>query len=237
LLLLTSLLLFPVLTAQGKTAGEYLRDGLHSPNAITNHLLWESVRDAEVAPDSKSADQNSSKGLISLRSLLIPGWGQLSSGNKLKGYVFLGVEAALITAIFTNRAYSRWMEDDYKAFAVQHAGISQGNGHLWYVDMGNWMNNADYNEQRLRDRQFEAVYNSPGEEWQWDSDDNRKDFKSMRIASDRAEQNALLLTGAVILNHLLSAVDATRLKDKTPSISLIPDANGGVSVGLKFSVF
>lgn len=211
----------------------YLSESINSPNAINNRLHWESVRTAEVVSEDKSIDLKESKGLTSLRSLLIPGWGQIRAGRKLKGYIFLGAEAALITAIFTNRAYSRWMEDDYKAFAMQHAGISQDNGHLWYVDIGNWMNNADYNEQRLRDRQFEAIYNSPGEEWQWDSDDSRREFKSMRIASDRAEQNALLLTGAVILNHLLSAVDAGRTKTKTQSISLNTDTNGSVSIGLK----
>jgi len=210
---------------------------LYSPSAIINQLRWESANEANKTTGSKSENSNSGKGLTSLKSLLIPGWGQISSGNKLKGYAFLGAEVALITAVFTYRAYSGWLEDDYKAFAMQHAGISQDNEHLWYVDIGNWMNNASYNEQRLRDRQFDALYTRSGEEWQWDTDGNRREFKSMRIASDRAEQNALLMTGAIILNHLLSAVDASGEKKEKQTFSLMPYSNGGVSVGMKFQIF
>jgi len=206
---------------------------LCSPSAIKYQLRWESARAANSSTGSKSENQNSGKGITSLKSLLIPGWGQISNGNKLKGYAFLGAEVALITAIFTYRAYSGWLEDDYKAFAMQHAAISQDNGHLWYVDIGNWMDNTSYNEQRLRDRQFDALYTRPAEEWHWDTDGNRREFKSMRIASDRMEQNALLMTGAIILNHLLSAVDASGKTKEKQSFSLMPYSNGGVSIGMK----
>ncbi len=205
------------------------------PGASSLQLRWESALNA--ASDIGNGDvgnRKSGKGIASLRSLLIPGWGQIKSGKKLKGYSFLAAEVTLITLLVTFKNYSGWLEDDYRAFARQHAGISGDKDHQFYVDMGNWQDHVSYNEQRIRDRQFDIMYTDSDEEWNWDSKDNRLHFKSLRIDADRADHNALLVTGALLLNHLLSAVDAARSLDKDKVLVVYAHPGGGISVGVRF---
>lgn len=220
----------PELFAQNGTSD---KSSLTQP--LSHQLRWESARAAVMdiaSPDA--SEQNSGKGIASLRSLLIPGWGQLKSGNKLKGYSFLAAEVTLITLLITFKSYSGWLEDDYRAFARQHAGISGGKDQQFYVDMGNWKDHIAYNEQRIRYRQFDIMYTAPDEEWSWDSEENRLYFKSLRINADRAGHKALLVSGALLLNHLLSAVDAARGSNKTKALSISPNLRGGITVNLNF---
>ena len=44
--------------------------------------------------------------------------------------------------------------------------------------------------------------------WEWDSESSRKRFRSLRLSSKRAFQRATFAGGAILLNHLVSAIDA-----------------------------
>lgn len=166
------------------------------------------------------------------RSLLLPGWGQISQGSITKGYIFLGVELSLIAAYIGLRTQSNWLEEDYKAFAEQHAGVNGSHEHEYYVDIGNWNETLEFNEQRIRDRQFNALYRRSQDTWSWDSEENRRHFKSLRIDSDQADQTAMLMIGGLFLNHLLSAVDASSLTDRSTRLSLQPQHTQGIKINL-----
>ncbi|MDP8228303.1 MAG: hypothetical protein P9M15_02485 [Candidatus Electryoneaceae bacterium] len=176
------------------------------------------------------------------KSLVLPGWGQISSGNKLKGYIFLGAETALIAGAIGYQMYGNWLEDDYTDFAGHHAGFVGDRSHQFYVDIGNWLDRQSYNEQRIRDRNFDALYNNPADDWQWDSDENRRHFKAMRISSDRSKQLVIFMVGGIIINHLASAIDAARGTGSTGSsddqrtVSILPTEDGrGLQIRLLFN--
>lgn len=168
------------------------------------------------------------------QSLLVPGLGQLAAGRRTTGYAFLTVEAGLIGSLVGLRTYAGRMEDDYRAFAVQHAGVSPDHNHQYYVDIGNWLDARSYNDERLRDRSFDALYLNPGDAWRWDEGGSRARFKSMRIASDRARNRALMVVGGLVLNHLFAAIEAARGAAASPSLGMAPLPEGGATVMLTF---
>jgi len=203
--------------------------------SVRSRLNWEHARtasDAGSAVERKSTPQRKQP---FFKSLLLPGWGQLSEGNRFKAYAFFAVEATLITSLTAFQIYKGWLEDDYRAFARQHAGISGDKDHQYYVDIGNWLNNDDFNQQRLRNRQFDQLYTDFSDSWCWDSDENRLHFKSVRIDADRAGQKSLIVVGALILNHLFSAVDASgKSNSNSGKVTLESHQDGGISVGLNY---
>ena len=174
------------------------------------------------------------KGRAFLRSILIPGWGQLAEGKKSLGYAFLTTEVLLISGVIGFNMYSSWLEDDYRTYAAQHAGVTGNPGHQFYVEIGNWMDRRSFNERRLQFRQYDELYSESSMDWSWDSDAARRYFRNMRIDSDQVRQNSMLLIGGLILNHFVAAIEAGRgIKDNTTQVSV--DVGKGDKVEMRLS--
>ncbi|MBC8204504.1 hypothetical protein ISS30_00365 [bacterium] len=155
-----------------------------------------------------------------LLSVLIPGAGQYYNGDKKKAAVFFGIELTLWGAVYGINAYSGWIEDDYKAFALQNAGIDlSGKDHQYFVDIGNYMNREQFNDQQLIERDYDSMYLDSAYNWQWDSDSDRQRFKDLRIRSDSIKNTVFFVSGAIVLNHLISGIEAAKSADKKNKIS------------------
>jgi len=207
---------------------------LCSSLGINARIGWESVQSAISVDVSTESRSRSEKGQPFFKSLLIPGWGQLTQGKRLKAYTFFAVEASLIASLIAFNKYQGWLEDDYRTFAQQHAGVNGDRDHNYYVDIGNWQDQEAYNEKRLRDRQFDLMYTNANDSWNWDSEASRLNFRSMRISADRASQKSLIVVGVMILNHLFSAVDASGKTGKKKSVEVSSSPLGGIKVGMYF---
>ena len=65
---------------------------------------------------------------------------------------------------------------------------------------------------RRRDRDVDAIYSEDAINfWRWDSHDNRLDYDARRIHTRELEQNDVYYIGAIVLNHLVSAINALRV--------------------------
>lgn len=148
-----------------------------------------------------------------LYSLLVPGLGEWYADGFESGRYFLGAEAGLWITYASFETYGTWLQRDARSFAVLHSGATaSGKNDQFYVDVSNYMNVYEYNDQKLRDRQPEKVYDpNNGYFWQWDSDANRSQFRSYRISSDRVLTNSRFVIGAIIVNHIVSALNAARI--------------------------
>jgi hypothetical protein len=147
-----------------------------------------------------------------LQSLVIPGWGQRYAhrGTTIGTINFL-TDVALWSAVLGYGAYGKWRRDTYIAFATTHADVnSQDKDHQYYVDIGNYQNLDQYNEQQRRDRDFDQLYLSSEDWWEWDSTPNRLEFKRLRIQSDNALNRRYYVLGAVFINHVYSAIHASK---------------------------
>jgi hypothetical protein len=163
--------------------------------------------------DSQSFPHKKTAAVAALYSLLLPGMGELYADGFESGRYFLGAEAGLWITYASFETYGTWLQSDARSFAVAHSGAtSGGKNDQFYVDLSNYMNVYEYNDQKLRDRQPEKVYDpNNGYFWQWDSDANRQQFHTSRISSDRVFNNSRFVIGAIIVNHIVSALNAARL--------------------------
>jgi len=155
------------------------------------------------------------KPLISpvVKSLVFPGWGEYSLGNQIRGRIFVLSETTLFLAILGSHFISKRQETEYRAYAAEHAGISPvGKDRQFWVDVGNYSSLLAFNEEHLRWRDFNALYEDNDTwTWSWDSNDNRERFENMRIASDSWMLRSSFFIGGVVLNHIVSAIDALYL--------------------------
>ena len=179
-----------------------------------------------------------------LQSFVIPGWGQKSVGEGTTiGTINFATDVALWGAVVGFNAYGNWKRDAYKSFAAAHAGVdNRDKDHQYYVDIGNYQNLDQFNEQRRRDRAFDELYLSPADWWEWDSITNRLHFRSLRIQSDAALNDRYYVLGAIFLNHLFSAIHASREASKaahtgsgsarsSPRVELTPELRLGGAGG------
>ena len=148
-----------------------------------------------------------------VKSLVFPGWGEYSLDNQIRGRIFVLSETVLLLAILGSYSVAHRQETEYKAYAAEHAGIDPiGKDRQFWVDIGNYSSLFSFNEEHLRWRDFNALYEDNDTwAWAWDSSNNRERFENTRIASDSWRLRGSFLIGGVVLNHIVSAIDALYL--------------------------
>lgn len=162
-----------------------------------------------------------------LKSSLIPGWGEAVLENNKRARLFSSIELSLWTACLATYTASFHQMLQYQSFAVEHAGVDADNkDHKYWVDIGNYIDIDQHNSEHLRWRYLDEIYDE-SDRWLWDNKNNMKNFESMRIRSDMLAKTGEYVIGAIIMNHLLSAIDTLyllRLK-KENDVTIIPIIN------------
>ena len=133
--------------------------------------------------------------------------------NQIRGRIFVLSETVLLLAILGSYSVAQRQETEYKAYAAEHAGIDPiGKDRQFWVDIGNYSSLFAFNEEHLRWRDFNALYEDNDTwAWAWDSSNNRERFENTRISSDTWRLRGSFLIGGVVLNHIVSAIDALYL--------------------------
>jgi hypothetical protein len=177
--------------------------GLDLLNASPVH----SLQDAQT-----TAPARKSPGLAALYSLLIPGMGELYAENFASGKYFLVAEGVLWLGYAAMEIHGNGLRDDARVFAVAQAGIfAEGKDDQFFVDIGNFLTIDDYNDKKLRDREPEKLYDPlAGYDWRWSSDAARMTFREERIASETMYNNQKFVGAAILINHVISAINAAR---------------------------
>jgi hypothetical protein len=168
----------------------------------------------DTLPQSAAATTPTIGGAF-MRSLLIPGWGQLRGGAKPAARNFLAAEVLLWSGFAALEVYGGWLKNDYKLFSANHAGAQIfGKDDQFFVEMGNFISVEEYNQNRLRRRDVEGLYDPATYFWRWDTDANRQKFFNLRKRSDKAYARAELVAAAVIANHIVSGIHAAWVAHK-----------------------
>lgn len=146
-------------------------------------------------------------------SLLLPGTGEAYVGEKLQSKIFLGIEITAWGLIVANMINVHVRQSDYKNYAVQHAFVNRtGKNDQYWIDIGKYNNIFEYNEQRRRDRDVDAIYEeNEYYAWAWDQTENRFYYDGYRIETREIERRRIYFFGALALNRLVSAINALRL--------------------------
>jgi hypothetical protein len=161
----------------------------------------------------KDSGKKKSVSLAVIYSLLLPGMGELYVGDYSAGRYLTAAEGGLWLTYASFELYGTWVRDDARRFAVTNAGVNLGDQNKqFFVDIGNYNNVNLYNERKLQERQEEKLYNpNSAYSWNWNNDGDRQKYRSLRISSDQAFNSTQFVVGAIIANHIISAINAARL--------------------------
>ncbi len=170
-----------------------------------------------------------------LLSVLFPGAGQYYADSKFKGQVFMGVEAAIWTGFIAYRVYGGWKEGDYKNLAAAHAGVNnEGKDDEFYDWVGFYDSREEFNQfSRLYYPDRAYLPDNEDYDWQWDSDENRIQFKETKDASKMAFRNSTFMIGLAIANRIIAGIDTYRTvkaaQAKIKSLTQIGEYNFALS--------
>ena len=175
------------------------------------------------------------KVLTALKSAVVPGWGELSKGNS-SGFIFLSSEIALWSTFFYFNHESDLKIKQSEQFAFNKANLNNFN-----IDNQYWLlmekynssgfESGGYNESVVKkalelypanpQMQTEYILNNKLDDsvqWDWKSRDIRKKYQIMRKDSAHYDDYAKAVTGAIIVNHMISFFNAMRVANREPKI-------------------
>ncbi|MBN1407016.1 MAG: hypothetical protein JW956_04475 [Calditrichaceae bacterium] len=157
-----------------------------------------------------------STGLAFFMSLALPGSGEFYMGRKNLTAWFLTTEILLWTGLTANSLYADHLTEECRIYASQHAGVVRdGKDKQYWVDIGKYNSIYDFNEQRRRDRYFEAIYyDESADYWLWDSKDSRLKYDGNRLGANEIKNQSVYFFASIVLNHLVSAVNSLRIARK-----------------------
>ncbi|MCF7822534.1 MAG: hypothetical protein K9N35_00020 [Candidatus Marinimicrobia bacterium] len=175
-----------------------------------------------------------------LKSAVIPGWGEHSYQSKTRAYIFNGIEASLW--IFAGVASStiRSHESDLYYLAAEYAEVTdpQSKSDIFLDRVSSYESMDAYNEQMLRNRQWDRIYSrEEGEYWNWETTERRKEYYDIKTQRYYWRQRLTYTFGALALNHLVSTMDALFLKRQQSSLTVQPIIglnNTGMLLSLSF---
>lgn len=186
----------------------------------------------------------SSNGLSPVvKSFLLPGWGEYSLDKPERGRFFTLSETVLWTSFAGALIVSHNYSDLFQAYAADFAGVeTKDKDRQFWVDVGNYESMNAHNEEHLRFREFDALYPSEDEwSWEWSSNSKRKQYRNYRVSSDTWALGAKFIAGSVVINHIVSAIDALYLQriSQIEAVSVMPiihpnSGDSGLSLTIQF---
>jgi TM2 domain-containing membrane protein YozV len=187
--------------------------------AVCQVVVEESMTTDTVDLFAKRTVPQKSGILAMSASLLLPGLGQQYLGQKGRALAYFSAEALFIFgAVFCNH-YSQQIFNNAKSYAWEHANVTGGTGadntfwqNVRYYDESDGLNQSislGYNEQQeLIYRSQEHDYLTPNLQWRWDDPANRKTYGKVLDRSQAYQVAASFFIGAMVLDRLVSFVDA-----------------------------
>lgn len=175
---------------------------------------------AEALDTDSLISQRTARQLL-LKSLILPGWGEHSLKYHRRGFILNSSELVLWVGYAALLYFGNSAEQDMQAYAAQHAGIDPaGKDFYYFTDIGNYANIYEYNEQKLRYRQYRSLYPETAEYfWTWDSAVSRRKYDRLRYNSQQVLHMASFAIGGLVVNRIISMIDIialTRGRLETP---------------------
>jgi hypothetical protein len=180
-----------------------------------------------------------------LLSLLLPGLGEMSLGERGRATGFFVAEGAIWTHFVWFQVAGRLRKDNYIEQAQRHAGVgvSDADDTYWKL-VGQYQTSqgtgADAYEETLRREARDLYPTDPAaqdawvqerlpagdEAWSWGSDEARASYRDTRESSRRAYDRSKYSIAAAIVNRIVSAIDTqiVRRKLSRAEQSARPDA-------------
>lgn len=160
--------------------------------------------------------QKKNTGLAILYSLLLPGMGELYAEDyEDSGIYFTIADGVLWGTVIGMNVYGNWQENRYKSFATIHAGIDpNGKDKDFFATISAYSSIDDYNNEKAFQRDFKSMLDKQKYYWNWNSTQNRKTYRGMWSSSEQTFNNVRFAVGGLILNRIISIINAVRLTSR-----------------------
>jgi len=145
-----------------------------------------------------------------LYSFLLPGMGEYYAGSTKKARYFWAAEALLWGGFIGFRLASDAKEDDYVRYAQLNAGIDlKDESEFTRKMVGFYQDTEEYNAAgRVSDRDRPYYDPNGALSWQWSSPGAQDAYRELRNDSDELERRSNFMILGMILNRVVSMVDA-----------------------------
>lgn len=211
--------LLPSIVFASQLSQSSIFNGFHLRSSIGTKVLKDESSTTLVAPNNSTALKSPNEAF--LYSMVIPGLGQINNGAKY-GYIYTAAEVGLLTTFFILRNNAANTRENYRDI-VRDNVIFEGPGNFENWDpiedfehatqYENW--NHVYDSDATRDRTGKwfwkdldpTLKNEKDTEIDFDSKYRLEAFELREQANDTF-QTARTVLGVVILNHIVSAVEA-----------------------------
>lgn len=168
-----------------------------------------------------------SKGLAFLQSLAVPGLNQIRS-HRNYGYAMLSAEVGIISGLLYLGEERELKQQEYFEYAYQHAHIQpRSYPDQYFRDLSRYNSSGfeagGYNAQ-VRETAMQMYPNDTVQQqlyidanaypadyaWAWDSTEYRSAYSKVRVQAQDLRDYSKLALGVLIVNHLISGIDALR---------------------------
>jgi len=173
----------------------------------------ENFQDPDLVLNSNLSNDKKSVGLGIVYSLLLPGMGELYADSYGSGKYFTIADGILWGTLIGMSAYSSWQEDNYKTYAASNGDVINDGikDEDFYANIGDYTSVYSYNDQKALERNFAEMYDEEAYFWKWNTTDERRTYRDMWNSSETASNNIRFVVGGLILNRIVSAINAARL--------------------------
>jgi hypothetical protein len=160
-----------------------------------------------------------------LRSLILPGWGQLATGHYTQAAIYGGIEVATWTSYITFQRQGNLRRDSYFQTAQLYAGIDLEQQDENYRKLVGQYRSSDVYNQYVVMREAAYFYTDPADQeayiasrsipaenaWNWNDDRAAFDrYGEERRSSEQAFKNGQYALGVAVINRVVSAIAAAR---------------------------
>jgi len=191
-----------------------------------------------------------SRGAQFLKSLVVPGLSQVSSGRAY-GYAMMLSEVSIIGGMLYLNSEEKLKARESYEYALKYAHIRPGTySESYFRDLSRYNNggfDADgYNARVRRDAMSLYPHDPVAQQqyideraypedmyWSWDTPDKRASYSKIRIKTQDLRDFGQIAVGVLLVNHLISGIDVLRynsegrrshvymsVKDQTPHLNL-----------------
>ena len=165
-----------------------------------------------------------------LKSLVFPGWGELSEYSALykendieninyikeRARYIMFQETALWLGFNIFKDLNKSYENDYQLLGTTNAGVNWSDKNdLYAANVGNFNNLEEYNAYKLLTGQYDDVYLEEGFYWNWqNNNDNRLKYDRTRNKSEKYDKFQTYLAAGLIINRVISSFDVLSIMKK-----------------------
>ena len=175
----------------------------------------------EFDDDFSDGDETSGRKKVSvlkagIYSAILPGLGEYYVGDKNKAKYFFSVEVINWLGYFAFKTYSSMKNDDLINFAATNASANlQGKDDNFLDMVGFYESIDDYNSfGRVFDTDRPYFEDNQENHWRWTSESDQSAYRNLKNRSREALRKSEFMLGLVVLNRIVSVIDAIRSSKK-----------------------